>query len=136
MERIFDIKPASFDVNQGATPAHLYCAVKGAKGAVVFTVRTGWYLPGTSFGAKDTGSRGFSLLACWRERPGDDMRRFSLDPDPAEEREDCYWLGGGPGFVDYAMGIVPEAMFRGLVSMGLDWLFNQLEASFVEMIGE
>jgi len=137
MERITSFTPAfdkrNPDPNKdyGIGSVTMRMIVKGKKGAIQFTVLTGWYLPNVQKEI-DAKPRQFS------NSRGADVGYHALEPQyegQAQISESCEYLDGKPCYYD-GSGLRAEEWFSILISEGSDRIWQMLEEDYIERFGQ
>lgn len=137
MERLIRTSPA-YDrrdepPNYGQHPLEIHFIVKGEKGALVFTVDTGWYIEALNKARLDETFYDLStsvVTMCSFHAPATIAN--SVDKDPHEY---CEWLNE-PCQAHTPFGYTGKALgdlFMTLVSEGLDALWLALEKHYEEI---
>ena len=132
-ERIVRFKPA-YDKrnpepskNYGVHCADMFMVLKGSKGAIVFTVFTGWYLPSTIDWWKSRNLATVESVKGW----GADIGYHSKNPirewqTDTNKNESCQWCDNEPCWYD-GSGLQAQELFQKFVSQGEEIVWQTLE---------
>jgi hypothetical protein len=113
--------------NYGVHCVDMLMVLKGSKGAISFTIFTGWYLPHV---AADWRNRGLASLAAF-DASGADIGYHSRKPlrewqNDTNKNEHCEWCDNEPCWYD-GSGLAASELFKRFVKEGEEIVWSTLE---------
>ncbi len=137
MEKLIELKPAKDNRHAGGGigGARMHFVLKGPLGAVVFTIRTGWYLKETTEWKEICIEKTAGDFSAWMGGPHS-VSYCSPTPLNDEQknlpRENCDWLGGTCyGDIAYTLSDEPWDL---LIRVGLESMWGWLEGYYHQIL--
>lgn len=141
-EKIVNFRPAydkrntDSSKNYGVHCVDMFMILKGTKGAIVFTVFTGWYLPNTIDWWKSRNLATLESVKGW----GADIGYHSKKPlseyqhENAPSTEHCEYCDGQPCWYD-GSGLAAQELFQKFVAQGEEVVWRTLEDWYYSEFG-